>query len=89
VRWIQLENSAQAWRIELDRPMHISVSRYSDEQLADVTHNVELVPEDCLYVHIDAAHRGLGTASCGPDTLEQYRVPTGLHEWTWRVKRLR
>ncbi len=28
-------------------------------------------------VHLDAAHRGLGTASCGPDTLPEYRLGTG------------
>ena len=28
-------------------------------------------------VHLDAAHRGLGTASCGPDTLPEYLVGPG------------
>ena len=32
-------------------------------------------------VHIDAAHRGVGTASCGPDTLDKYIIKTGVHTW--------
>ena len=40
-------------------------------------------PRPETIVHIDAAHRGLGTASCGPDTLEPYvlrrrHLPLGL-----------
>ena len=34
-------------------------------------------------VHLDAAHRGLGTASCGPDTLPQYLVGPGTYTWSW------
>jgi beta-galactosidase len=33
-------------------------------------------------------HRGVGTASCGPDTLPQYLVPTGRHTWTWTITTL-
>jgi beta-galactosidase len=36
-------------------------------------------------VHIDVAHRGLGSASCGPDVLERYRVGSGTYRWTWSV----
>ncbi|MEH3077075.1 MAG: hypothetical protein PGN11_10415 [Quadrisphaera sp.] len=29
------------------------------------------------------AHRGLGSASCGPDTAVRHRIPGGEHRWTW------
>ena len=29
------------------------------------------------------AHRGLGTASCGPDTLPAYLVGPGTYRWSW------
>jgi hypothetical protein len=32
-----------------------------------------------VLVNLDVAQRGLGTASCGPDTLERYRIPAGEH----------
>jgi len=46
---------------------------------------VELVPRAQTVVHFDVAHRGLGTASCGPDTLPEYRVGPGKYEWSWRI----
>jgi beta-galactosidase len=36
-------------------------------------------------VHLDVAHRGLGTASCGPDTLPRYRVGPGRYRWEWTI----
>ena len=36
-------------------------------------------------VCLDVAHRGLGTASCGPDVLPQYRIAAGRHEFAYRV----
>ncbi|MDR3191590.1 MAG: hypothetical protein LBT87_00830, partial [Treponema sp.] len=30
------------------------------------------------FISIDMAQRGVGTATCGPDTLEKYRVRPGL-----------
>ena len=47
------------------------------------THDVELRPRAETIVHIDAAHRGVGTASCGPDTLAPYvmrrrQLPLGV-----------
>ncbi|MFM9226721.1 MAG: hypothetical protein ACKOQ1_08895, partial [Actinomycetota bacterium] len=38
-----------------------------------------------LVVHLDATHRGLGTASCGPDTLGEYLVPAGVHTMRYVV----
>ena len=39
-------------------------------------------------VHLDAAHRGLGTASCGPDTLPEYRLGPGTYRWAWTLRDL-
>jgi beta-galactosidase len=55
--------------VHLDAPRQVSVTRYRAAELAAATHHDELVPRAHCVVHIDAAHRGLGTASCGPDTL--------------------
>ncbi|MFM8017031.1 MAG: hypothetical protein ACKPCO_13355 [Actinomycetota bacterium] len=38
-------------------------------------------------MHLDVAHRGLGTASCGPDVLPQYEITTGTFEFTYLVRR--
>ena len=51
--------------------------------LAAATHDIDVVPVAGDGHPLDAAHRGLGTASCGPDTLPEYRLgarhlPLGL-----------
>ncbi|MGW3725904.1 glycoside hydrolase family 2 TIM barrel-domain containing protein [Streptomyces sp. NPDC000851] len=72
--------------VGLDRPSQVSVTRYRAADLAVAAHHDELVPRDGCVVHIDAAHRGLGTASCGPDTSPAYLVPTGTHRWGWILR---
>jgi beta-galactosidase len=44
------------------------------------------MPRPYVTVHLDAAHRGVGTASCGPDTLSAYRVGPGTHRWSWTLR---
>ena len=60
-------------------PFHASVTHHRAEDLFVARDLTELTRRPGLVVHLDAAHRGLGTASCGPDTLERYRVPAGSH----------
>ncbi|KUL45470.1 glycoside hydrolase family 2 TIM barrel-domain containing protein [Streptomyces regalis] len=72
--------------VVLDEPRQVSVTRYRAEDLTAATHHDELVPRTGCVVHIDAAHRGLGTASCGPDTFPSYRVAPGLHRWSWTLR---
>jgi beta-galactosidase len=87
VRWMQLrDNAGNGIQINLDSPLQVSVNPFTAAQLADATHDVELVPSGDTVIHIDAAHRGLGTASCGPDTLPQYLVAGGTYSFTWTVK---
>ena len=72
--------------VALDAPRQVSVTRYRAEDLATATHHDELVPRPGCVVHLDAAHRGLGTASCGPDTSPEYLVPPGTHRWSWTLR---
>ncbi|MFB6849151.1 glycoside hydrolase family 2 TIM barrel-domain containing protein [Streptomyces sp. NPDC056373] len=72
--------------VRLDRPRQVSVTRHRAAGLAAVAHHDELVPRAGCVVHIDAAHRGLGTASCGPDTFTSYLVPAGVHRWSWTLR---
>ena len=56
-----------------------SVSRLTETDVFRARHVHELSPsgEGTVYVRLDAAQRGLGTGSCGPQTLEMYRVHGG------------
>jgi beta-galactosidase len=89
VRWFELRDPAgRGLRIELDRPRQVSATHFRAADLAAASHDVELVARPETIVHIDAAHRGLGTASCGPDTLPEYLVGPGTYRWSWTLRRL-
>jgi len=86
VRWFEVVNAqGSGLRFVMGKPAQVSVTPNRAEELADATHDVEVQPCGNTVVHIDTAHRGVGTASCGPDTLEKYLIKTGLHTWEWTV----
>ncbi len=51
-----------------------SALHLSDDDLFRAAHTVDLSPRPEIFLHLDAAHRGLGTLSCGPDTLDRYKL---------------
>jgi beta-galactosidase len=67
-------------------PAQVSATHFRAADLEAATHQEELTPRAETIVHIDAAHRGVGTASCGPDTLEQYLVRAGTYRWQWSIQ---
>jgi beta-galactosidase len=86
VRWFELTNAyGSGVRIQLTKPLQVSVTPNRAIDLADATHDVEVKACGNTVIHIDAAHRGVGTASCGPDTLQQYLIKSGIHTWEWVV----
>ena len=89
VRWLELvADGGAGLRIELDQPRQVSVSHVRTADLAAATHDIDVVPVAETIIHLDAAHRGLGTASCGPDTLPEYRLGTGTYRWSWTLRDL-
>jgi beta-galactosidase len=69
-----------------DSPINMSVSRYTQENMLAARHTCDLIDtskgEGGYYLlNIDCAQRGVGTATCGPDTLEQYRIRPGLFKF--------
>jgi beta-galactosidase len=90
VRWLEVSDGAgRGFRLVMDEPRQVSATHFRDEDLATAAHDVELVPRSATVIHVDAAHRGLGTASCGPDTLPRYMVGPGTWRWTWTIEPLR
>ena len=88
VRWLRLSDGDGAGlRIDLDRPRQVSVTHARAADLAAATHDIDVVPCQETVVVIDAAHRGLGTASCGPDTLPEYLLHPGAYQWNWTLRR--
>ncbi len=50
------------------------VSHFTAADLTAARHTNELEPRPEVLLSLDHAQRGLGTASCGPDTAPQYRL---------------
>jgi beta-galactosidase len=63
-----------------------SALHYSDDDLFGAKHTVDLAPREEVFLHIDCAHRGLGTGSCGPDTLERYRLMEREYRFTYMLR---
>jgi beta-galactosidase len=89
VRWIELRDAGgKGLRLGFDEPRQVSATHFRAADLDATTHDVELEPVAGTVVHLDAAHRGLGTASCGPDTLPEYLVGPGTYRWSWTIEPL-
>ena len=89
VRWLELsDGNGRGFRLAADRRCQVSATHYRAIDLATATHDDELVARAETIIHLDVAHRGLGTASCGPDTLPEYLVGPGTYEWSWMIEPL-
>ena len=86
VRWFALFNSnGDRLKFIMDKPRQVSVTPHRAADIAAATHDVDLKPSGHSVVTMDAAHRGLGTASCGPDTLASYIIKPGTYTWSWTL----
>ncbi len=54
--------------------MDINVSRYSSETLMYAWHQNEIAKSDCVNIRIDYKNSGIGSASCGTELIEKYRL---------------
>ena len=87
-RWMELVDprTGDVLRIESDAcVLHMSAIHHTADDLHAANDQTELQRRRALTVHLDIAHRGLGTASCGPDTLEKYRIAAGTYTFAYVV----
>ncbi|MEM9752584.1 MAG: glycoside hydrolase family 2 TIM barrel-domain containing protein [Planctomycetota bacterium] len=88
-RWLTLRDPRRKLGLRFDtdaeRPLHFSASHFTPQDLTDAYHTYNLTPRPEVTLCLDATHRGLGTASCGPDTLPKYRVPIKRHRFGFTV----
>jgi beta-galactosidase len=73
--------------VQIDTSVNVafSATHHTSADLTEATDWTNLRRRDELVVHLDVAKRGVGTGSCGPDTLERYRVGPGRYTWQWRI----
>jgi beta-galactosidase len=74
-RWLTLSDGAGFGLRVLGRPrIGFGVSHFTAADLTAARHTNELTPRPEVVLSLDHAQRGLGTASCGPDAAERYRL---------------
>ncbi len=83
-RWFELlDAEGHGIRVTGEPTVIFSARQHSDSVLTAATTLAELTPDDRIEVHVDFAVRGLGTAACGPDTAEEFRIGPGRYRWAW------
>ena len=85
LRWIELRSPDLAVRFSPSALCEGSASRFAPQNLFAAKHTTDLAPRNEVRVNLDVAQRGLGTASCGPDILEQYRVGAGTYRLAFDI----
>jgi beta-galactosidase len=89
-RWIELGDPQQGQRVRIEvlQPLalHMSATHFTAADLTAATTETELMARRELIVHLDVAHRGVGTASCGPDVLPQHRLGAGRYDFAYRMQ---
>lgn len=86
VRWYALtSDSSNAGLMAVSESMEAQAIHYSAAELkaAKYTHQLRATPA-YTYLTLSYMSRGTGGASCGPDTLTEYRIPVG-QELTFTV----
>ena len=84
---IMSDEQGRGIRIVTQGDVSFSALRYTDEDLMNTPHTWELIARPYIVLHLDAAYRGTGNASCGQDTgtLPVYCVPQKELSYTLRI----
>jgi beta-galactosidase len=87
VRRLTLRDTAGSGLTVLGNPtFEFSALHLSDDDLYRAYHTSDLQPHPEIFLNIDAAHRGLGTLSCGPDTLDRYKLQAGEYRFAFTLR---
>ncbi|MFF0768341.1 glycoside hydrolase family 2 TIM barrel-domain containing protein [Nonomuraea wenchangensis] len=68
VRWADLG----PFCVSAEPVFGLTARRWSAAELAAARHRPDLTPGDRVHLHLDLAHQGIGTATCGPGPLPHY-----------------
>jgi beta-galactosidase len=75
VRWARITTPGGAGlRVDGEPTFELTVRRWTSEDLDAARHPYDLRPRDQVFLNLDLAQNGLGTASCGPGVLPKYEL---------------
>ncbi|HHV60830.1 MAG TPA: DUF4981 domain-containing protein [Clostridiaceae bacterium] len=86
VRWVQITNPTDIGIKITGLPMFsFSAHPFSLENLVNARHTTELVKSGKTHVYVDYRQCGLGSNSCGPLPLEEYRLYPVNTKYSFRI----
>lgn len=71
--YVELNNSRYGIVVSAENAFSFNASYYTQEELEKKTHNYELTESDSVVFCVDYTLNGIGSNSCGPVVLDQYR----------------
>ena len=71
--FVEIVNGQYGMAVASEKTFSFNASIYSQEELERAAHNYELEQSDSTVLCIDYALNGIGSNSCGPVVMEQYR----------------
>jgi len=87
VRWLTLRDATGAGiKVQGFPTFEYNASHYAANELYHARHTYQCHPHPEIYLNIDKSMRGLGTASCGPDTLDPYRLLATIYNFTYALE---
>ena len=86
-RWLWLTDEAGFGLVVEGRPtIGFTASHFTAADLYGALHTSDLEPRAEVILSLDHAQRGLGTASCGPDTLPQYQLNEPMYRFAYVLR---
>ena len=86
-RWLRLtDRHGEGLEVRGMPTIGFGASHFTAADLTAARHTSDLDPRAEVYLSLDHAQRGLGTASCGPDTGEQYRLLESRYEFWFSLR---
>ncbi len=87
VEWAEITgHGGTGLRIEGSPSFALTARRWTSEQLHAARHTTDLEPGENVWVNIDHAQNGVGTASCGPGVLEKYQLHVKATDFSFILK---
>ena len=83
--YVELNNSRYGMAVFSESTFSFNASYYTQEELEKKTHNYELIESDSVVFCVDYALNGIGSNSCGPVVLEQYRFDDVLFRFQFTL----
>ena len=86
-RWLEIEGEGMpSLRVDGRPEFDFTARRWNSHDLARADKPHELVDSGRVWLNIDHAQQGLGSASVGPALPEQYRIPREQTTWSVRLQ---